>query len=91
MLEKGLLLKITALLVFFLWLAKSLIVDHLEKCGLFSDFKYSFRSSRSTEDLLTIVSDSAFNKSGATRAVAIGISKAGIWHGDLACWYSSQT
>ena len=33
------------------------IVDHLEKCGLFSDFQYGFRSSRSTEDLLTVVSD----------------------------------
>ena len=28
------------------------IVDHLEKCGLFSDFQYGFRSSRSTADLL---------------------------------------
>ena len=33
------------------------IVNHLEKCGLFSDFRYGFRSSRSTEDLLTIESD----------------------------------
>ena len=29
----------------------------LEKCGLFSDFQYGFRSSRSTADLLTVVSD----------------------------------
>ena len=45
------------------------IVDHLEKCGLFSDFQYGFRSSRSTADLLTVVSDRiarAFNRSGAT-------------------------
>ena len=54
MLGKGLLLKTTALLVFFLWLVKSLkfvnntIVDGLEKCGLFSDFRYGFRSSQST-------------------------------------------
>ena len=27
------------------------IVDHLEKCGFFSDFQYSIRSSRSTVDL----------------------------------------
>ena len=43
------------------------IVDHLEKCGLFSDSQYSFSSSRSTADLLTVVSDRiarAFNKSG---------------------------
>ena len=27
------------------------IVDHLKKSGLFSDFQYSFRSSRSTANL----------------------------------------
>ena len=61
------------------------IVDHLEKCGLFSDFQYGFRSSRSTADLLTVVSDRiarAFNRSGATRAVALDISKA-FWHAGL--------
>ena len=45
------------------------IVDHLEKWALFSDFQYGFRSSRSTADLLTVVSDSiarSFNMSGAT-------------------------
>ena len=45
------------------------IVDHLKKFGLFSDFQYGFRYSRSTADLLTVVSDRiarAFNKSGAT-------------------------
>ena len=55
------------------------IVDHLEKCGLFCDFQYGFRSSRSTADLLTVVSDRiarAFNRSGATRGVALDISKA---------------
>ena len=59
-------------------LVNNRIVDHLEKCGLFSDFQYGFRSSRSTADLLTVVSDRiarAFNKSGATRAVALDISK----------------
>ena len=35
----------------------SRIVDHLEKCGLFADFRYGFRSFRSTADLLTVVSD----------------------------------
>ena len=60
-------------------LVNSRIVDHLEKCGLFSDFQYGFRSSRSTPDLLTVVSHRiarAFNRSGATRAVALDISKA---------------
>ena len=50
------------------------IVHHLEKCGLFSDFQYGFRSSRSTADLLAVVFDRivrAFGRSGATRAVAI--------------------
>ena len=90
MLEKGLLLKTTALLVFFLWLVfeklkNNRIVDQLEKCGLYSDFHYGFRSSRSTADLLTVISDRiarAFNKSGANRAVAPDISKAfdKVWH-----------
>ena len=55
------------------------LVDQLQKYGLFSDFQYGFRSSRSTADLLIVVSDTfvrAFNKSGATRAVALDISKA---------------
>ena len=45
------------------------IVDHLEKSGLFSNFQYRFRSSRSTADLLRFVSDriaGAFNRSRAT-------------------------
>ena len=45
------------------------VVDNVEKHGLFSDFQYGFRSSRSTANLLTVVSDRiarAFNKSGAT-------------------------
>ena len=54
----------------------------------FSDFQYGFRSSRSTADLLTVVSDRiarAFNRSGATRAVALDISKAfdKVWHAGL--------
>ena len=65
-----------------------MIVDRLEKCGLFSDFQYGFRSSRSTADLLTVVSDRiarAFNRSGATRAVARDISKAfdRVWYAGL--------
>ena len=69
-------------------LVNNSIVDHLEKCGLFSDFQYGFRSSRSTADLLTVVSDriaGAFNRSGATRAVALDISKAfdRVWHAGL--------
>ena len=64
------------------------IVDHLEKCGLFSDFQYGFRSSQSLADLLTVISDRidrAFNRSGATWAVALDISKAfnRVWHAGL--------
>ena len=50
-------------------LVNNRIVDHLEKCGLFSDFQYDFRSSQSTADLLTFVSDRiarTFSRSGAT-------------------------
>ena len=57
-------------------LVNNRIVDHLEKCGLLSD-------------LLTVVSDriaKAFNRSGATRAVALDISKAFD-----RVWSSSQT
>ena len=35
----------------------NMLVNHLEKRGLFSDFQYGFGSSRSTADLLTVVSD----------------------------------
>ena len=64
------------------------IVDHLEKCGLLSDLQYGFRPSQSTADLLTVVSNRiarAVNRTVATRAVALDISKAfdKIWHAGL--------
>ena len=55
------------------------IVDHLEECGLYSDFQYGFRSSQSTADLLTVVSDRiarAFNRFRAAQTVALDIFKA---------------
>ena len=58
-------------------LVNNRIVDHLEKSGLFSGFQYGSRSSQSTADLLTVVSDRiarTFNRSGATQAVALDIS-----------------
>ena len=69
-------------------LVNNRIVYHLEKCGPFSDFQYGFRSSRSTADLLTVVSERiarAFNRSGATRAVPLDIFKAfdRVWHAGL--------
>ena len=36
-------------------LVNNRIIDHLEKSGLFSDFEYGFRSSRSTADLLSCI------------------------------------
>ena len=36
-------------------LVNNRIVDHLENCGLFSDFQYGFRSSQSTADLLYLI------------------------------------
>ena len=69
-------------------LVNNRLVDHLEKFDLFSDFQYGFRSSVSTVDLLAVVSGRiawAFNRSGATRAVALDISKAfdKVWHAGL--------
>ena len=51
-------------------------------------FQYGIRSSRLTRDLLTVVSDTiarAFNRSRATRAAALDISKAfdRVWHAGL--------
>ena len=56
----------------------------------FSDLQYGFRSSQSTADLLTVVSDKiakAFNRSSTTRAVALDISYAfhRVWHAGLLC------
>ena len=70
-------------------LVNNRIVDHQEKCDLFSDFQYGFRSSQSTADLLlTVVSNRiarVFNRSGTTRTVALDISKAfdRVWHASL--------
>ena len=96
MLGKGVQLKTTALLVFFLWLVKSEklvnieLVEHLGKCALFSDFQYGFRSSRSTAYLPTVASDRIASlgsrvRARATRAVALDIVKAfdRVWHAGL--------
>ena len=94
MLRRGLQLKTTTILVFFLWLVFEKLVnriaDHLQRCALFSDFQYGFRSFQSTADLLTFVSDRiarAFNRSGATQAVAVDIATPfnWVWHAALLC------
>ena len=69
-------------------LVNNRIVHQLEKFGLFPDFQYGFRSSQSTADLLTVASDRidrAFDRSGATSAVAFDISRAfdRVWHAGL--------
>ena len=69
-------------------LVNNRIVDHLGKCGFFSDFQYGFTSSWSTIDFQTVLSDRivrAFNRFGASRAVALDISKAfdRVWHAGL--------
>ena len=82
---KGLLLKTTAFFILLSVVSAAFeklvnnIVDILEKCGFFSDFQYGYRSFRSTANLLTIVSDRitwASNRSAATGAEALDISKA---------------
>ena len=64
------------------------LVRHLESVGLFSYFQYGFRSSRSTADLLTVVTEMiarTLNLSGATGAIALDISKAfdRVWRNGL--------
>ena len=63
-------------------LVNNKLVDHVEKCDVFSDFQHGFKSSQSTADLLTVMSDRIAR---ATRAVALNISKAfdRVWHAGL--------
>ena len=53
------------------------LVDHLWKYGVLTDFQYGFRSSQSTANLQTVVSDRIariFNRFQAIRAVILDIS-----------------
>ena len=50
-----------------------------KKLGLFSGFQYGFKSSRSTEDLLTVLSHRiarTFNSFRATQTAALDVCKA---------------
>ena len=63
-------------------LANNRLFDHLEKCGLLSDFQYSFRSFRS---IVVHVSDRnarTFISSGASRAFVLDVRKTWdrLWH-----------
>ena len=62
---------LTAVSKLFEKLVNNRIVDHLEKCGLFCDFQCGFRS--------------PCNRSGATQAMTLAISKAfdRVWHAGL--------
>ena len=63
----GLVCLLSVLSKIFEKLVNDRLIDHLKKYGLFSDFQHSFKSSWSTTDLLTVVSDrvaKAFNRSG---------------------------
>ena len=75
-------------------------IDSPREMQPFFDFQYGFRSSGSTADLLTVVSDRiarAFNRSETTRAVALNISKAfdrvwrvGLLHKRSSCGITGQ-
>ena len=64
------------------------LVGFLESLDLFSDVQYGFRGSRSTADLLTVVTERIhrfMDNSGEGRAIALDISKAfdRVWHSGL--------
>ena len=64
------------------------LISHLESNNLLSDHQYGFRSSRSTADLLTVITDRfyrALDKCGEAKAIALDISKAfdNVWHSGL--------
>ena len=55
------------------------VISHLDKNKLLSDNQYGFRSSRSTADILTVIThrvSEALDKGRETRTVALDISKA---------------
>ena len=64
------------------------VLDHLVKNNLLSDVQYGFRSSRSTADVLTVLThriSEAIAKGNHTRVIALDISKAfdKVWHKGL--------
>ena len=64
------------------------VLDHLVKNNLLSDVQYGFRSSRSTADVLTVIThriSEAIAKGNHTRVIALDISKAfdKVWHKGL--------
>lgn len=58
------------------------LVDHLEKCGVFFNYKYGFKCLCLTANLLEARVARTFSVSGATQIIALHTSKAfgRIWH-----------
>lgn len=58
------------------------LVDHLEKCGVFFNYKYGFKCLCLTANLLKARVARTFSVSGATQIIALHTSKAfgRIWH-----------
>ena len=69
-------------------LIASSIIRHADSLKLFSDCQYGFRATRSTADVLTVISERlsrVLEAGGRARAVALDISKAfdKVWHAGL--------
>ena len=60
-------------------LVNNRIVDYFEKCSLFSDFQYGFRSSQSTAELLIVVSDRIARTFYRPRATQAGATELAIF------------
>ena len=64
------------------------LTKHLNITGLFSDLRYGLHASRSTADILTVLSERIYNSldaGGETRAIALDISKEfdKVWHAGM--------
>ena len=70
---------------------KNRLVDHLERCGLSTDFYFGFSSCQSTAGFSKVVSEGT-NKSGTTTAVKIDIFKAfvRVWQAILLFRFTSH-
>ena len=69
----------------------SSLVDHLKKCYFFSDFKFGFRCSRSTAELLIVhLIEFLGLRYGTIQANVLDIYKA-FDRLSVVCWSSSQT
>ena len=74
---------------FFEKLVNNRIVNHLEKCGLFSDFRHGrfYQSAVDSSDLIELLGFLAGLGTGATQSVALDI----FFKKGLACWSLTKT